>query len=99
MRLLDEFIDAGLDGPLGVQEMAGLLGLSEGYFIRAFKHATGKSPHSYLIDRRLAKARALMRDTTATLAQIAHSCGFNSQAHMATTFRQRLGVSPVQLRG
>lgn len=98
MRLLDEFIDAGLDSPLGVAAMAQLLGLSEGYFMRAFKHATGKSPHSYLIDRRLAKARALMRDSTATLAQIAYACGFNSQAHMATTFRQRLGVSPMQLR-
>jgi AraC family transcriptional regulator len=39
-----------------------------------------------------------MRDSTASLAQIALACGFNSQAHMATTFRQRLGVSPVQLR-
>lgn len=98
MRLLDEFIDAGLDGPLGVQAMAQLLGLSEGYFIRAFKLATGKSPHSYLIDRRLARARALMRDSTLTLAQIALTCGFNSQAHMATAFKQRLGVSPAQLR-
>ena len=98
MRLLDEFIDAGLDGPLGVQAMAQLLGLSEGYFMRAFKHATGKSPHSYLIDRRLAKARALMRDSTARLAEIAHACGFNSQAHMTTAFKQRLGVSPAQLR-
>jgi AraC family transcriptional regulator len=98
MRMLDEFIDAGLDGPLSVPAMAGLLGLSEGYFMRAFKNATGKSPHGYLIDRRLAKARALMRDSTATLAEIAYACGFNSQAHMATTFRQRLGVSPAQLR-
>jgi AraC family transcriptional regulator len=99
MRLLDEYIDAGLDGPLGVQAMAQLLGLSEGYFIRAFKQATGKSPHSYLIDRRLAKARTLMRDSTARLAEIAHACGFNSQAHMTTAFKQRLGISPAQLRG
>jgi AraC family transcriptional regulator len=98
MRLLDEFIDTGLDGPLGVQAMAQLLGLSEGYFMRAFKRATGTSPHSYLIDRRLAKARALMRDSNATLTEIAYRCGFNSQAHMATVFRQRLGVSPAQLR-
>jgi len=54
LRLLDEFIDAGLNGPLGIQSMARLLELSEGYFTRAFKQATGKSPHSYLIDRRLA---------------------------------------------
>ncbi|AXJ08078.1 AraC family transcriptional regulator [Pseudomonas fluorescens] len=98
MRLLDEFIDAGLGSPLGVPAMAQLLELSEGYFMRAFKQATGKSPHSYLIDRRLAKARASMRDTTDSLSQIALACGFNSQAHMTTAFKQRLGVSPAQLR-
>lgn len=98
LRLLDEFIDAGLEGPLSVQAMAGLLELSEGFFMRAFKQATGKSPHSYLIDRRLAKARALLRDSGASLADIALTCGFNSQAHMATLFRQRLGASPGQLR-
>ncbi|UQS18163.1 helix-turn-helix transcriptional regulator [Pseudomonas sp. HS6] len=98
MRLLDEFIDAGLDGPLGLQTMAQLLELSEGYFIRAFKQATGKSPHSYLIDRRLARARALMRDSRASLSEIALACGFNSQAHMTSAFKQRLGVSPAQLR-
>lgn len=98
MRLLDEFIDAGLDGPIGVKAMAQLLGLSEGYFIRAFKTATGQGPHAYLIDRRVTKARALMRDTPVGLSDIALTCGFNSQAHMATVFRQRLGVSPGQLR-
>jgi len=98
MRLLDEFIDAGLGSPLAVPAMAQLLELSEGYFMRAFKQATGKSPHSYLIDRRLAKARASMRDTTDSLSQIALACGFNSQAHMTTVFKQRLGVSPAQLR-
>lgn len=98
MRLLDEFIDAGLDGPLGVTAMAQLLGLSEGYFMRAFKHATGQSPHSYLIDRRLARARALLRDSTAGLTQIALACGFSSHAHMTTAFRQRLGVSPGEMR-
>jgi len=98
MRLLDEFIDAGLHGPLSVQAMAQLLGLSEGYFMRAFKNATGQSPHGYLIDCRLAKARALMRDSSVRLSEIALICGFNSQAHMATAFRQRLGLSPSQLR-
>jgi len=99
LRLLDEFIDAGLDGPLSVQEMAALLGLSEGFFIRAFKEATGKSPHSYLIDRRLVRARGLLCASAQRLADIAQACGFASQAHMATTFRQRLGVSPRAMRG
>lgn len=99
LRLLDEYIDAALDRPLSVHAMANLLGLSEGYFMRAFTQATGKSPHSYLIDRRVARARALLRDASVSVADIAHACGFASQAHLATTFRQRLGVSPSQLRG
>lgn len=98
LRLLDEYIDAGLDGAISVQTMANLLELSEGYFMRAFAAATGKSPHSYLIDRRIARARALLRDPQQRLADIAQACGFASQAHMATTFRQRLGVSPGQMR-
>jgi AraC family transcriptional regulator len=98
LRLLDEFIDAGLESSLSVQAMAGLVELSEGFFMRAFKHATGNSPHSYLIDRRLAKARARLRDSTASLSEIALACGFNSQAHMTTAFKQRLGISPAQLR-
>lgn len=99
LRLLDEFIDAGLDGPLSITAMAAVLGLSAGHFMRAFKQATGSSPHRYLIDRRLARARALLRDTDARLADIAQACGFASQAHMATLFRQRLGVSPSALKG
>lgn len=98
LRLLEEFIDAGLEGPLGVQAMAQLLGLSEGFFMRAFKEAVGKSPHSYLIDRRLARARELLRNPAQRLSDIAQACGFASQAHMATAFRQRLGVSPSDLR-
>nr|WP_296258400.1 MULTISPECIES: helix-turn-helix transcriptional regulator [unclassified Pseudomonas] len=98
LRLLDEYMDAQLAGPISVQDMASLLRLSEGYLMRAFAQATGKSPHSYLIDRRIARARTLLRNPRQGLADIAQACGFASQAHMATTFKQRLGVSPKALR-
>ena len=98
LRLLDEFIDAGLQGALTVHAMAGMLGLSEGFFIRAFKAAVGTSPHSYVIDRRVARARALLQEPKHGLADVALACGFASQAHMATVFKQRLGVSPSGLR-
>lgn len=75
--------------------MAGMLGLSEGFFIRAFKAAVGKSPHSYVIDRRVARARALLQEPRHGLADVALACGFASQAHMATVFKQRSGASPL----
>ncbi|SHM89374.1 AraC family transcriptional regulator [Pseudomonas asturiensis] len=98
LRLLDDYIEAELQGPVSVQAMATVLGVSEGYLMRAFRDTTGQSPHSYVIDRRLARARTLLRHSTQRLADIAQACGFSSQAHMATAFRQRLGISPRDMR-
>lgn len=98
LKLIDEFIDSRISQELRVAEIAVALGLSEGFFIRAFKAATGKSPHSYLIDRRLAHARVLLRTSTHDLCDVALTVGFSSHAHMTAAFTHRLGVTPGRLR-
>ncbi|CAN7631585.1 helix-turn-helix transcriptional regulator [Bosea sp. LjRoot90] len=98
LRHVDELIEAGLDKKLTVQELAAALGLSAGFFSRAFKAAVGKAPHDYIIDRRISRARALMRAGALGLDMVALSSGFTSHAHMTATFRSRLGVTPSQLR-
>ncbi|HEV2674701.1 MAG TPA: AraC family transcriptional regulator [Aliidongia sp.] len=97
LRLVEDLVEARLDGSLPVHEMAASLGLSPGFFNRAFKAAVGKTPHDYVIDRRVARARKLL-DTSAGLAEIAAACGFASHAHMTTQLRRRLGVPPRALR-
>jgi AraC family transcriptional regulator len=99
LRQIDELIEAGLDGGLTVRDLADRLGLSAGFFARAFKAATGKPPHAYIIDRRISRARALLRSAPSDLSQIAYACGFSSHAHMTSAFRARLGVTPARLRG
>jgi AraC family transcriptional regulator len=96
-RLADELIEAKLESRLTVDELAVALGLSSGFFRRAFKAATGKTPHDYIIDRRLSRARVLLK-TSRGIAEIATTCGFASQAHMTAVFRQRLGATPNALR-
>jgi len=81
-----------------VQELAGALGLSAGFFCRAFRAAVGQAPHDYIIDRRVSRARALLQNAALDLATIAHTSGFASHAHMTATFRKRLGVAPSELR-
>jgi AraC family transcriptional regulator len=98
MRQIDELIDARLDSPLTVSELADALSLSVGFFSRAFKAAVGKTPHSYLIDRRLSRARALLRRTELDLSDIAFASGFASHAHLTATFRRRLGIAPREFR-
>jgi AraC family transcriptional regulator len=81
-----------------VQDLAEALGLSVGFFARAFKRATGRAPHDHIIDRRISRARLLLRDRSLGLAAIALASGFASHAHMTATFRTRLGISPHGLR-
>jgi AraC family transcriptional regulator len=98
LSLIDELIEARLEGPLTVHELAGALGLSDGFFSRAFAAALGKPPHDYIIDRRIARARSLLASPHLDLAAIALACGFSSHAHMTALFRDRLGVSPSEMR-
>lgn len=97
-RLVDDLIEARLDATLTVQELAAALGLSAGFFCRAFRAGIGKAPHDYIIDRRVARARALLESAAHDLSAIAHASGFASHAHMTATFRHRLGVTPSALR-
>jgi AraC family transcriptional regulator len=100
LKRIDDLIEARLDAKLTVQELASALELSTGFFCRAFRAAIGKAPHDYIIDRRVSRARALLRQAAPALdlSAIAQASGFASHAHMTATFRHRLGVTPSALR-
>jgi AraC family transcriptional regulator len=98
LHQVDELIESTLSHPLYVQDIANRLGLSSGFFTRAFKAAVGKTPHDYIVDRRLARARLLLTASNMPLASIGLACGFTSQAHMTSQFRRRLGITPAAFR-
>jgi AraC family transcriptional regulator len=98
LKIVEELIAARLAGPLSIGEMAAACGLSSGFFLRAFKAATGQAPHQFLLARRLIEARRLLEQTGAGTAEIAALTGFCSQAHMTTAFRRALGVTPAAYR-
>ncbi|MGG1948213.1 AraC family transcriptional regulator [Trinickia sp. NRRL B-1857] len=98
LRLIDELIESSIDQDITIELLADAVGLSEAFFIRAFAAATGKSPHSYLIDRRLARARTLLTTSKFDLREIALAVGFSSHAHMTAAFRARYGITPSRLR-
>jgi AraC family transcriptional regulator len=98
LKLVDALIEDRLDTKLTIEELAGVLGLSAGFFSRAFKAAVGKAPHDYIVDRRISRARMLLERTQLDCTTIAHGSGFASHAHMTATFRNRLGISPTALR-
>ena len=98
LRLVDETIEDKMDAKLTVQELAQALGLSAGFFSRAFKAAVGKAPHDYIIDRRISRARVLLESSELGLSAVALASGFASHAHMTALFQCRLGTTPSELR-
>lgn len=98
LRRIDALIEARLDEPLLVSELAAALDLSPGFFARAFREVTGRSPRAHILARRLNRALEMVRSTPRSLAEIAAACGFASHAHMSAQFRARLGIAPSDLR-
>jgi len=60
--------------------------------------AFGTTPHQYLIERRINRARRLLSAGTASITEISMSVGFSTPSHFATTFKQRVGVTPSAYR-
>jgi AraC family transcriptional regulator len=93
MRIM-RHIDANLTNRLSTVQLAALVRLSPSHFCRAFKTNLGCSPHEYVIQRRIARAKTMMLETESSLAQIALDCGLADQAHLSRLFRRRIGTSP-----
>jgi AraC family transcriptional regulator len=98
LQRLRDHIEAHLDAPLTVPELAQAAGLPEHAFARSFRRAFGCAPHRYVLERRLERAKALLLRTDAPIVEIALQCGFSSQSHLAATFRQAAGVTPRDYR-
>jgi AraC-like DNA-binding protein len=92
------YVDAHLEGPLHIRELAEVAQRSSGYFCRAFKRTVGRTPHAYILGRRLDRAGELMLMSDDALSEIAITCGFSDQAHLCKAFRGRHGQSPAAWR-
>lgn len=95
IRLLREVITENLASPLSLREMAGVVGLSESYFVRAFKGSFGVTPYRYVLRERVALAQTLIQNGDLSLAEVAAPAGFPDANRMGRTFRQITGRSPT----
>jgi len=98
LRRIQLFVDAQLDRPIRLAELAERARLSPFHFARAFKRSTGETPRTFVERRRVARAQALLAGSDRALAQVALSAGFSTQSHFTTAFRRATGFTPAQYR-
>jgi AraC family transcriptional regulator len=98
IRRLVDYIEDNLDSDLRLEAMADEVEISPLYLARAFKSAVGQSPHQYVLERRIEKAKGLLRDTEMPIVDVALATGFSSQSHLSNWFLRHVGVSPATFR-
>jgi AraC family transcriptional regulator len=78
--------------------LARMANFSRWHFIRAFRAAYEETPHAFLVDQRLRRARRLLTSSTLAISEIALAIGFESRAAFSRLFRQRFGTTARDLR-
>jgi len=98
LKRVEEYVAANLSRDIPLPDLAKVACMSIGHFLRAFRAASGTTPHRYVIEQRLHRASTLLRTTTLAVSRIATECGFKTPAHLSSRFRAHIGASPSQYR-
>jgi len=93
VRRAIDYIEANLGEPITLHDVARHVGLSRMHFAAQFRLATGCSPHAFLRNRRIERAKTLLMDDMA-IVDVALAVGFQGQAHFTTVFRELDGLTP-----
>ena len=94
LRRVVELMHSCMDEELTLEQLAATTGLSLSHFARAFRNATGQSPHRYLVGLRIERAQELLETSELPVTEIGLRCGFGGSSHFATAFRKATEHSP-----
>ena len=98
LRQAIDYIHAHLNRDLSLAELASVVNISHTYFASLFKRTTGISPHQYVIQQRVERAKLMLSKTDLAIADIALQVGLSSQSHMTQQFKRFTGMTHKQVR-
>jgi len=91
-------MDREFDRPLDVPALARSAAMSTGHFSRSFKAAFGESPYSYLMTRRIERAKALFRLGDMSVTDACFAVGCTSLGSFSSRFTELVGETPSAYR-
>lgn len=94
-----ELIETSHEHRASQRQLAGGVGVSERQLERLFRRYLDTTPARYARDCRLARARALLRQTGMSVIEVAIACGFTTASHFTKSYRERFGITPGGDRG
>ena len=98
LRKARDLMDREYARPLDVPALARFALMSPGHFSRSFRAAFGESPYSYLMTRRIERAKALLRMGELNVTEICFAVGCSSLGTFSSRFTELVGESPSAYR-
>jgi AraC-like DNA-binding protein len=99
LQRIEDHIAAHLDSALDIDELAAIVRMSSSHFTRSFHKSVGVTPHRYVVQNRVMRARELLANTSLPLTEIALTTGFSDQSHFSRRFHEIVGIPPGAFRG
>jgi AraC-like DNA-binding protein len=97
LRRARAFIDHCYDHPISLDQMSSQACFSRYHFLRLFRQAFNKTPHQYLIERRIEKAKELLI-ANLRVTDVCFEVGFQSLGSFSSLFHKYVGHAPVIYR-
>jgi transcriptional regulator GlxA family with amidase domain len=98
LRRVRDLMDRDYARPFDVPALARVALMSPGHFSRSFRAAYGESPYSYLMTRRIERAKALLRRGDLTVTEVCFAVGCTSLGSFSSRFTELVGESPSAYR-
>jgi AraC-like DNA-binding protein len=95
---LKNYLDGGITSRVSLDEFCGMVFRSKPHMIKKFKEAMHITPHEYLLERRIERARLMLSASTLSIKEIAEQLKFSDQYYFSNYFRKKTGVSPREYR-
>ena len=83
---------------ISIESLSKMARMSRTSYIDRFKRATGLPPGEFITKQRISAAKAMLRDTSLSISEIAHTVGFYDSSHLIRSFESLTGESPSNFR-
>jgi len=98
ISMAEDWMEENYHNDITLEDIAGLATMNSRHFLRMFKQVYQITPHQYLMDFRLKKARHLLESTQLSINDICLSTGLESVFSFSILFKNRFGLAPSHFR-
>jgi sigma-54 dependent transcriptional regulator, acetoin dehydrogenase operon transcriptional activator AcoR len=98
LRRVMAYVDARIGGPISLDDLATVAGVSRFHFHRQFRKSAGVTPHEYVLRVRIERAKGLLTGSDLTVGEVSGAVGFADQSHFSNIFRKLTAMTPRSFR-